>query len=1104
MKARALRKRLILLPAAVMALMLLTGLTGSAQPLLVEDFSYANGTLLTATGNWTAHSSGGSLPITVTSPSTISYPGYLSTDIGGEVSMVAGSAEDDNRTFTAQTTGTVYASCLVNLTSATTNGDYFFHLGPSPIGTTFRGRVFAKRDASSNVAFGVSFASTSVITYTGFTYSLNTTYLVVLKYEIVDGTTNDIASIYINPPLNAPIPTTGWIVATDVNSDISPAAVALRQGSNNPVTKLDGIRVSTTWSDIVGSGSSASLTAIPNTLNGFSYIQGAGPSASQSYALSGQFLAGPYPGNITVTAPADYEVSLDNANFYGSVNVPYTAATLDATTVWVRLISGLTTGNYFNENVTNTGGGATTVNVTCNGAVVLPEPTNHATAFAAGTPAAVSIPLTWTDATGGTVPTGYLVKASLLSYDDIAAPMDQVPETDATLVKNVSAGVGSVEFTGLLPNTAYYFKIWPYTNAGTYIDYKLSGTIPQATATTTILNFRSLISGAWNSASTWEINNGTGWAPATTEVPVYRTSDVLIRNGHTITVPNNLGTAFNLALEPGSLLYTNVTTPNRYVYVYGDILNDGTIGSATDAIGFDIEGPTCTISGSGVFFASRMAKFTTFAPVTDLTIDQNIMLTYTHATNDALYNGNPATTTLNIILTPGTQLTVANAGINLSGCTFTLESDAGGTASAILQSVDAGGTATVERYISGWTDNAHGWHLLSSPVASQAISPAFTDPSVLNYDFYQWDEVTNTWLNEKIPANNITTFAPGTGYLVAYASTGTKQFNGELNTADVTASNLTISTGDNYGWNLLGNPFPSAIRWNDGMDWIVPATFAQNAKVWNEPTAAYVDIAPSGIIPAMNGFMVHVESGSPASLTIPVAARNHDPQAWYKDSGEKLVLVAYDREGNTAQQCVIGANEQATAGYDPVFDSRFLAGYAPMFYAVSGSDYLSTSTLPALNTESVIELGFVKNDASQFSIGLDPEHVLPGLSVYLTDRKTGAVTELKDNAEYSFSSAVGDDPNRFFLHFAALGVNDPLVSGSFRVYSSAGNIFVLSSLPETSDVIVSNLLGQVVMSGKAAGNSLTTLSASALPDGVYVVSLKGGREAVSQKVMVTR
>ncbi|HOS07929.1 MAG TPA: FlgD immunoglobulin-like domain containing protein, partial [Candidatus Cloacimonas acidaminovorans] len=57
-------------------------------------------------------------------------------------------------------------------------------------------------------------------------------------------------------------------------------------------------------------------------------------------------------------------------------------------------------------------------------------------------------------------------------------------ETDGTYVKNVAAGVQTATFSNLNSSTTYYFKIFPYTNSGTYINYKTDGTIPQISWTT--------------------------------------------------------------------------------------------------------------------------------------------------------------------------------------------------------------------------------------------------------------------------------------------------------------------------------------------------------------------------------------------------------------------------------------------------------------------------------------------------------------------------------------------------------------------------------------------------------------------------------------------
>ena len=113
------------------------------------------------------------------------------------------------------------------------------------------------------------------------------------------------------------------------------------------------------------------LTVNPTSLTALGYVVGSTTSTSKSYVLSGTNLTG-YPGDITVTGSTNYEVSLDNTTFSGSVTVPYTTATLGNTTIYVRLMLGLGIGTYNSQIVANAGGGAATMNVTCSGSVTAP------------------------------------------------------------------------------------------------------------------------------------------------------------------------------------------------------------------------------------------------------------------------------------------------------------------------------------------------------------------------------------------------------------------------------------------------------------------------------------------------------------------------------------------------------------------------------------------------------------------------------------------------------------------------------------------------------------------------------------------------------------
>lgn len=274
-----------------------------------------------------------------------------------------------------------------------------------------------------------------------------------------------------------------------------------------------------------------------------------------------------------------------------------------------------------------------------------------------------------------------------------------------------------------------------------------------------------------------------------------------------------------------------------------------------------------------------------------------------------------------------------------------------------------------------------------------------------------------------------------------------------MNLANVPVSGLTY-TESTYckGWHLLGNPFCSALEWNKtGGSWNLGASMSASCQIWNEISASYSVITPDGIIPAMNGFMVYT-SASNGSLTIPKTACKNSTTGWYKstaDNNDRIILRAVDPEGETAQESIIRFDPDATDGFDLKYDSYFIAGYAPMFYSKCQEETYALNTLSRLFDGLQIPLGFDKNSSSTFSIELKEN--IPGLQVYLSDLKTGSDHKLNDGP-YSFSAEEGDEPNRFRLHFAPLGLDDQESSSNHvKTWQNKGSLHI------ESDEIIGNL-----------------------------------------------
>ncbi len=989
--------------------------------------------------------------------------------------------------------------------------------------------------------------------------------------------------------------------------------------------------------------SSSSIFLSPTDLSGFNYVQGSGPSAEQTFTVSGSDLT----ADISIAASTNYEISKTSGSGYTTPLTFTPAEAATPQTVYVRLKAGLSVGDYDNEVITAASTGATDKTVTVSGTVTPPpdaEPTNHASNFAVatGSPTFSAIDVVWDDATGGVIPAAYLIKGSSVSYAAIVAPVDGIPEADATLVKNIAAGIETATFTGLSENTTYYFKIFPYTNSGAAIDYKTNGIVPQDEATTEygipavpVATAATAVTATgfaanWNAvagATGYELDvytkitggtatetesfdgitpNGNligsatylpGWSvlSQSTSRQIYTTSGnfgesspslAFTTSGdfiETATYANPItslsfwakqqgGATSSTLIEGynGSSWSTIATLSNEYVATAGTVSYDLVALGKTDIVKIrliytkvagnlsiddvavtyggstntPITGSPFTITGDNSKAITGLASGTTYyyvvratnsagtsgnsneIEVTTLTPPATSTFSgagnWTNATNwsnglptgttDVIINGNVTVDDVveckNMTISSTGAVTVGagiSNGLIVNG-NFLIESNATGTGSFIGAAADytITGTKTIQRYLTGgWDGWDAGWHQLSSPVAAQPIADFATTGSGNDYDFYGWDEPTDTWMNYKAAGfstwNGGTNFNVGQGYLVSYeAANSTQTFTGVLNTDGVLIENMSYG---NNGWHLLGNPYASALVWNDDNDNWVLTNVAGTAKIWHEANKSYSDIAANGIIPSAQGFMVQVNNSS-NSLLFLETARTHSATPFYKAGTEQLLLVAAETEGGSAQESKIMVNPMATEGFDFDYDSRFLAGYAPQLYSVVGDELLSTNSLPELASGKVIPLGFVKNAATAFTIQL--KESIPGAVVYLTDNQTGIVTNLTETPVYSFTSDEGDDANRFSLAFGTVGISHPEATAGVQVFAHDGVLYVETPSKEVAQFSVYNLTGQLVLQGRTRGNALSTFNASALNTGVYVVNVLLTDGVVSRKVVINK
>ena len=346
--------------------------------------------------------------------------------------------------------------------------------------------------------------------------------------------------------------------------------------------------------------------------------------------------------------------------------------------------------------------------------------------------------------------------------------------------------------------------------------------------------------------------------------------------------------------------------------------------------------------------------------------------------------------------------------------------------------------------------------------------------------------------------------APGKGYIVApYTGGLTATFTGTLNTGTQTISNLTkteLNIVANRGFNLIGNPFASAITWGSN---ITLSGVSEFAWVWNG--GAYLLLlrsAGTGIIPAEQGFFVQVAT-APGSVAIASAARVHSAQAFYKSNLSDLFTLKIEGNGYW-DQTQVRVLPESSETYNMEYDAVKFSGseIAPQLFSYKQDVSLSMLSMPAMVTNAIIPLGLQPGAAGNFTItASDMETFESNTEFFLEDLIANKVQDLKINPVYTFDAAPGQPEHRFNLHFASVGMPEGNTAGNVKIYSSEKTVYVNIPSELRGKIVIYNMLGSEIATRTIQSGSLNKISLD-VPSGFYLVKVDGDTQTNTGKVFI--
>ncbi len=457
----------------------------------------------------------------------------------------------------------------------------------------------------------------------------------------------------------------------------------------------------------------------------------------------------------------------------------------------------------------------------------------------------------------------------------------------------------------------------------------------------------------------------------------------------------------------------------------------------------------------------------------------------------------------------------------------------------------------------------------SSPVAAQNIATLYNTPTE-GYHYY-WDTLANN--NNGASGNTgqgnwsqaFGAMQVGKGYIVRgstlYGWTGnlTSSFTGIPNNGDIlmsvlrgsytgapyTGSNgITISNmEDNY--NLIGNPYPSAIKAIDFLNLPSNTSKIQGAiYLWTHytvPTSnantfyssggynyfssdylAYNSAGASsgpgfnGYIAAGQGFFVAMNDG-PADSTQSVVFNNSMRDKTYantnffkstqntvtQNNGDRIWLDLVDAN-NQSSRTLVGYFEGASVNKDRNFDAFTKVGGGTIIYSlVEGeSDVIQGRPAPFDDNDRV-QLGFYATTTGNYSIAIGAVDGLfeQGQAIYLEDTLLNIIYDLRQ-APYNFSTTSGQFNDRFVLRYT----NSNLANNQFATNSVAAFVnkekLQIKATTTIDTVQIYDVAGKQIISFTPASKSNEMNENFPFANGVYFAKIKlEDGSVITQKLM---
>ncbi len=697
------------------------------------------------------------------------------------------------------------------------------------------------------------------------------------------------------------------------------------------------------------------------------------------------------------------------------------------------------------------------------------------------------------------------------------------PETNqtvsvvSTLNNLCNATANTTSNGGSNPTTTFTITGSPCNAGSNTVSFTATDNGPGSAQTTFPLQITVAAPAVTN--ATWTGALSSDWATAgnwvNSVLPSSTLDAVIPASAPNMPVLSGTGSTAALTVASGASLSVSSTGA---LTLYGNLTNNGTIGGAGTLL---TGGSASQVLGGSANI--RMAYVTVGA------------------------SGAQLSTPLAV-----SRLLTLNGNLN-SGGVLTLTSSSGGTAMVVNNgTATVTGTVTVQRYLDPSLNAGLGYRHFAAPVSNTTVADLATNgfspvvnadyntaanpytvtpfPTVFGYDQSRvvggGGSIANFdqgWIS---PASTASAMRPGRGYTVNLAAGQTVDFVGTLGNGPVTISSLAYGSQAESGWQLLGNPYPAPIDWNQvytnssGLSNAIHVY--KSSGQYSGSYASYVNNVGtnggSNIIPLGQAFFVRTSAvGGTGTINFTNAARltSYTAPAMQRTAAEARPILHLSLNGlGVSDQVALYFETGATAGFDAAFDAPKLTGGHNVLLGLStATGLLAINGLPPLTSLPVtVPLQALVARTGTYTLRTDELANLPaGTTVQLRDILTGALTTLAPLSTYSFTADATATGQRFELIFnpgRITATASAALAAQVTVYPNPAHQQLYLSLPadqQPAEVVLINALGQQVLhrtfpaSRSAAAQAL---SLGQLAPGVYILRATLATGTVTKRVVV--